>query len=128
MSTFGIFDKTALTALRSMMDLSALRQRAYSANVANASTPGYQRQDVKFADELRKSNASKLSVRATHPGHLRSARATSETPAIRRDPVEPTVDLEKESVALAENQLRFSVAAKLAALRIQSLRSSIRGG
>jgi flagellar basal-body rod protein FlgB len=128
LSNFGIFDKTALTALRSMMDFSALRQRAYSANVANASTPGYQRQDVKFADELRKSSANKLSIRATHPGHIGSARPKSEAPAITRDSAEPSVDLEKETVALAQNQLRFSAAAKLAALRIQSLRSCIRGG
>jgi flagellar basal-body rod protein FlgB len=126
---FGLFGKTTLPALGRMMDLSAWRQRAYAANIANASSPGYRRRDVKFEDELRKSQGKSLSLEATHPTHIGSASPLGPALEVHEEPVEAqgTVDIEKETVRLAENQLRFNLAARLAALRIQSLRSSIRG-
>lgn len=111
------------------MDLSAWRQRVYASNVANAATPGYRRQEVRFADELRRAEGRSLALKVTQPGHLGHPRA--QTPAV--EIYEDTsadgssgVDVEREMVSVAENQLRFSLAARLASLRIQALRSSVR--
>ena len=130
MSAIDLFSKTALPALRKVMDLSAWRQRTYAANLANVETPGYKRQDVDFADELRSARGRSVHLRATHPGHLGAGRGSGQDVEVYEASSEEgssSVEIEHEMVALAENQLRFDLAARLASLRIQGLRSSIRG-
>jgi len=39
-------------ALGKALEATALRHQALSENIANANTPGYQRRDVRFADQL----------------------------------------------------------------------------
>ncbi|MCK4546005.1 MAG: flagellar basal body rod protein FlgB [Candidatus Eisenbacteria sp.] len=130
MTRIGQIDKGTLAALRGMLDLSALRQSVHAGNIANADAPGYQRREVTFADELGKAQGRGLRPKVTHPGHLDAAVSRGRRLEIREVPSgdgSGNVDLEKEAVALAENELRFSVAAKLTVLRLQSLRSSIKG-
>ncbi len=130
MSASDLFSKTALPALRKVMDLSAWRQRTYAANLANAETAGYKRQEVDFANELRSARGRSVQLRATHPGHLGSGRGLAQDVEVYEASSEEgssSVEIEHEMVALAENQLRFDLAARLASLRIQGLRSSIRG-
>jgi flagellar basal-body rod protein FlgB len=112
------------------MDLSAWRQRTYAANVANAGTPEYRRRDVKFADELKSAGSRSVHLAVTHEGHMGSAGNAGPGVEVYEVPPEEgpdSVEIEKEMVSLAENQLRFNLAARLASLRIQGLRASIRG-
>ena len=113
------------------MDLYSARQRAYAGNVANAGTPGYERLEADFAGEMEKAGRRVLEARTTHRAHMKTAGNDRPQPVISRDgDVESggQVDLDRELVALAETKLQFSLAARLAALRISSLRASIRGG
>lgn len=113
------------------MDLSAWRQRVYAGNLANVNTPGYRRKEVDFASELKKADGKGLNLKVTRAEHIGTATARGAVLEMREeaDAGEPAgVDVEKEMVAVAENQLRFHLAAHIAGLRIQSLRGSIRGG
>ncbi len=130
MGVIGLFDRADLASLRRVMDLSAWRQRTCASNVANAETPDYRRQDVSFADELEKAGGKTLRLSSTHPAHIGTGQRAAQGPQVYEVPVEEgggPVEIEREMVSLAENQLRFSFAARLSALRIQGLRSSIRG-
>jgi flagellar basal-body rod protein FlgB len=124
---FGLFHRTSISALKSMMDVSALRQRVYSANIAHATNPDYTRKEVRFDEALGQSVARASSARATQPGHIAGGAERGATAEVYEDRAAGAVDLETETVALAENQLRFNLAARLAFLRIQTLRDSIRG-
>jgi len=123
----GLFENTSLPTLAKMMNLAAWKQRVYSGNVANASTPGYERREARFADELAAANGMQLAT--TEPGHLGTPAAGDPVPQVGRDPLAkgPGIDLDQEMVALAENELRFDLAARAANLRVAGIRAAITG-
>ncbi len=129
MSFIGITGRTALPLLGKIMDLSTAKQRAYAENMANVNTPDYKRLEVKFSDELSRTGNNPSRIATTHPGHIGSGTAKEPVPEMYEDPAtgDRGVDVEKEMVSLAENQLRFNFTARLAALKIAGLRTSIRG-
>jgi len=112
------------------MDLAAARQRVYAGNLANVHTPGYERRDARFAEELgRAEGASTMKAVRTDPAHMASGARDTSPVEVYGDPESDGegVDVEKEMVSLAETQLRFAVSARLATLKISALRNSIRG-
>ncbi|MBN1826871.1 MAG: flagellar basal body rod protein FlgB [Candidatus Eisenbacteria bacterium] len=129
MPTIGLFSRTALPALRRLMDLSAARQRVSAENLANVNTPGYSRREARFADELNRAEGATIDPVETRPGHRASGAPEAPSIEVVEDPetLGEGVDMEKEMVSLAETQLRFAVSARLATLKIAGLRNSIRG-
>jgi flagellar basal-body rod protein FlgB len=100
--------------LERYLDLLSTRQKLVSSNIANADTPGYHTQDIDFQDEFQ--NAL--------PG-------TPEVREVAGLPVKNdgnNVSLDRESRLLAENALRFNVAASLLHSQIGSLRAAIKEG
>ncbi len=100
----NILDKAA--------DASWLRNEAISNNIANASTPGYKRQDVAFEDELMKALGSNQyqtmddKVASVKTSRLNPRPYTDmEGYSYRLDG--NNVDIENENVMLAENQLKY---------------------
>ena len=47
-----IFNKTKIPALNAVLDVTQLRQRVISNNIANVSTQGYRKQDLRFQEYL----------------------------------------------------------------------------
>lgn len=93
-------------------DASWLRNEAISNNIANATTPGYKRQDVAFESELRKAlgydgcksmdeKVSDFQTKSFSP----KAYTDSEGYSYRLDG--NNVDIDNENVYLAENQLKY---------------------
>ena len=48
-----IFNKTKVPVLNAVLDVTQLRQRVIANNIANVSTKGYRKQDVKFLEYLK---------------------------------------------------------------------------
>jgi flagellar basal-body rod protein FlgB len=97
------------------MDLLSARQRVAAANIANADTPGYRTRDVDFQAAL----GSRLS--ASRPVVREVAGL-----AVRNDG--NNVNLDREARMLAENALRFNIAANLLRSHIRMVRSAIEEG
>lgn len=130
MAGFGLFSKTSLPDLRRVMDFAALRQRIYAGNLANAEAPGYKRKDVEFEAEMTRAQESALAPATTDARHIGGGAKADRPFEVVEDEGpdgEAGVNLETELVALAENQLRFNLAARLAAMRVAGIRASIRG-
>ena len=130
LSQIGLFNKTSLPALKMLMDLGAARQKVHARNLANAETEGYERKAAKFSDELGRAGAKTVRIAATHEKHLGAAAAEGREIEVRREMAadgSAGVDTEEELVALAGNQLKFNLAARLATLKIAGLRASIQG-
>ena len=102
-----------INVLDKAADAAWLRNEAISNNIANATTPGYVRQDVAFESELKKalgrsSNTSNMDQRV-------AAVKTSQLQAETYNDMEGyayrldgnNVDIETENVMLAENQLKY---------------------
>ena len=101
-----------INVLDKAADASWMRNEVIANNIANATTPGYKREDVAFESELRK--ALGYDGTESMDEKVRKAGRTSLNPvpyidnagfSYRMDG--NNVDIENENVYLAENQLKY---------------------
>lgn len=106
----NVFDY--VNVLDKAADASWLRQQAISNNIANATTPGYKRQDVAFESELQRA------LRGANAKNMDEKVASVDTARLNPKPYIDnqgysyrldgnSVDPETEQVALIENQLKY---------------------
>lgn len=106
----NVFDY--INVLDKAADASWMRNEAIANNIANATTPGYKRQDVAFESELRKAlgqdDCKSMDERVS------SAKTANLNPVPYIDNAGfsyrldgNSVDIENENVMLAENQLKY---------------------
>jgi flagellar basal-body rod protein FlgB len=108
--------------LERYMSLLSTRQKLVASNIANADTPGYKTQDIDFRGEFAKQMED-----------LECGMPTSGAQTIEADglPVKAdgnNVSLDRESRMLAENAMRFQVAASLAKSELHAIQSAINSG
>lgn len=97
------------------MSLLSARQKVVSSNIANADTPGYKTQDVDFQAEMQ-SAAGMLKPSVNEVRGLR----------VKNDG--NNVSLDREARLLAENAMRFNMAANLVRSQLKTVRMAIEGG
>jgi flagellar basal-body rod protein FlgB len=103
------------TQLERYLTLVSVRQHLTAANIANADTPGFQTKDIDFQSEL----ASLLPPDRPAVIDVRGLPAKSDG---------NNVSLDREARLLAENALRFNVAASLLRSQLNSVRMAIEEG
>jgi flagellar basal-body rod protein FlgB len=102
-----------------LLSAATMRQRVIANNVANASTPGFLRGEVKFEAQLK----AALERGETDIDHL--------LPSIETDQITPpgfdgnNVTLETEMNSLEENRITYELYASILASRTEMLRASI---
>jgi flagellar basal-body rod protein FlgB len=101
-------------SLERYMDLLSVRQKLVASNIANADTPGYKTKDLDFQQEF-------LSAAGGPP------RAT-EVQGLQGKNDGNNVSIDREARLLAENALRFNVAANLLKTELRQVRSAIQEG
>ena len=97
------------------MDLLSARQKLVASNIANADTPGYHTKDVDFQREFLNA-AGGGSPEVIEPLDLKAKNDGN------------NVSLDRESRLLAENALRFQLAAQLLKSQVRAVRSAIQEG
>jgi flagellar basal-body rod protein FlgB len=113
----SLLDTTQL-ALEAGMRGASLRQTLLTNNVANADTPGYQREDVNFQDTLRSAIAS---------GEAGLAQVQFQ-PEVKPGSAGPTgngVNIDHESAQLAENGLDYQAMTQVLGARDSIMRSAM---
>lgn len=128
-----VFDKSGFPLLEKFLDISSLKHKLISGNIANVSTPGFKSSDVDFHGELRKAVGSKNRVRVTltHPAHIQSHRSSGSSPEILVNKSKESnginnVNIDKEMANLAQNQIYYNIGARILANKITALRSAIK--
>jgi flagellar basal-body rod protein FlgB len=103
------------TGVERYMSLLSARQKLVASNIANADTPGFKTKDIDFRGEFESqmANASPTPV---------------EVSGLKTKNDGNNVDMDREARLLAENALRFNVAANLAHSEIQTLKNAIQEG
>jgi flagellar basal-body rod protein FlgB len=101
--------------LEHYMDLLSVRQKLVASNIANADTPGFHTKDIDFQQEFQ--NAL--------DGHLPEV---IETQGLYVKNDGNNVSIDRESRLLAENDLRFNLATKLARFELRQVRLAIGNG
>jgi flagellar basal-body rod protein FlgB len=99
------------------LDANAMRGRAIAQNIANVQTPGYQRVEVNFEEQVRAAMNKHVDGIKTHENHLDIGRKA----AIKKvdaysflpdDPANPgevnNVDIDVENAKMAENQIEHN--------------------
>ncbi len=129
----AIFDKVNVPLFDRMLDGSAARQRTIAENISNINTPGYQTKDVDFT-ELLNAKTSKLETLRSDYRHIPiGGSSSSENIVIERDNSQilesgvNNVDIDKEMVKTAENQLYYSATSRITAAKFKSLHKAITG-
>jgi flagellar basal-body rod protein FlgB len=116
-----LFDTTQL-ALERTISGATQRQQALAANIANATTPGYQRVDVDFHGALAAAMGS-----SDASGALQNTAFSTEADrtfgAVRADG--STIDIDAEAAKLAANALDSQAAVEVAKTRNAILRSAM---
>ncbi|MBO9533288.1 MAG: flagellar basal body rod protein FlgB [Solirubrobacteraceae bacterium] len=113
-----LFDTTQY-ALKQAISGTALRQSAIANNLANADTPGYQRQDVDFHSALK-------SAISSGPEAVQNVRTQ-----IQADPTAPlrydgsNIDVDKENAAMAENGLEQEALVSVSKARVDILKTAL---
>lgn len=97
------------------MNLLSARQKVVSSNIANADTPGYKTQDIDFQSEMQFA-AGGLTPEVTEVRGLR----------VKNDG--NNVSLDREARLLAENAMRFNMAANLVHSQLKTVKMAIEGG
>jgi flagellar basal-body rod protein FlgB len=131
-----LFSTRSLAATKQALDVYAARGRVHARNVANAETPGYRAQEVRFEDDLR------LALRTTGEGRLartqeRHLPARGDLPdgrIVARNPGGPwsangvnDVEIDREMAEIARNTERYTVAAEMVRRAYEGLRKAIHG-
>ena len=105
------------------MTLLSTRQKLVASNIANADTPGYKTKDIDFRAEFAQQMQSQECG-----GPSSMAPQTIEPDGLPVKADGNNVSLDRESRMLAENAMRFSVAASLAKSQLHAIQAAIDEG
>jgi flagellar basal-body rod protein FlgB len=116
----SMIDTPLLRGLERVLDLSAFRHQVIATNLANVDTPGYRTRDLRpFAGEIEQAMAGE------EPSFTPVAH---EIHGLLERPDGNNVSVERESLLLAQNQLRFTVAVAFMKEQFHQISSAISGG
>jgi flagellar basal-body rod protein FlgB len=129
-----LFNKTNIPTLLKSLDAGMLRSRVIGNNIANVNTPGYQRLEVSFEDELRTAlNKTRLRGTKTSEGHMDIGRKdiSKLNPKVEK-PIDYSlpsgvnnVDIDNEMAKLAENQILFNFSSNMIRGAVRKINSAI---
>ncbi len=113
------------------LNVSSLRQKILSNNLANANTPNFRRSDVDFAAVFAQVNS--IPVEITHKNHI-NIKGNNNQSHIKQDKSNlmrndgNNVDVDREMMFLLENQLHYQAMADVVSRNLSMLRSVIGEG
>jgi flagellar basal-body rod protein FlgB len=121
----ALFNQPNFLAAQRLMDLTALRHEAISANLANIETPRYKRVDVDPAFEQQLEAA----IRSRNPSRLRemNPQVIVDSSAVARRADGNTVELESELLRLNRNGVEHALETHLLTSTFLKLRHAITG-
>jgi len=113
----GMIDNVTVERLGHFLDLTAYRASLIAGNMANVDTPGYRTRDIDFRAELQRASAD--------PEVIPMAPVMREVRGLNERPDGNNVSLERESLLLAETQLKFRTAVQLLRAEFRRLSTAI---
>lgn len=115
-----------IPALETFLHLTESRERTLSSNMANVDTPGYHAKDINFQGELKKAMNTAYQTSANGSAQLNPA--VNEEQGLLERPDGNNVDLERESMMMAQTQLQFQLGIQLIKREFHQILSAINGG
>ncbi len=128
-----LFDRAGIPKYEKHLNLSSMRHRLISGNIANVSTSGYRAKDIDFDKEFARATQKTSSTAGaiTHPGHMPLGHHEARAPEVDEEKVQVnelnSVDIDREVSNMAQNELKYTITARLIQKRFDGIRKVIRG-
>lgn len=117
-----------LNSLQSFLQLTNTRERVITANMANVDTPGYHAKDINFQQELdRAITTPALFTEGGSGGSAQLSPAAVEVPGLMERADGNNVDIDRESLVMAETQLQYQMGISLIKRQFHQILSAING-
>ncbi len=126
-----VFDKVGIPTYRKFLDLTAFRHKLISGNMANISTPGYKARDIDFKAEFEKmtDQSNHLQGKTTNTGHIQLGARKTGSSKVHEQRVPRgdmnSVDIDREVSNMAQNELLYTIGARLLQKKFDALRKAI---
>jgi flagellar basal-body rod protein FlgB len=116
-----MIDSPLMRGLERVLDLSSFRQQVIAGNLANVDTPAYRTRDVRqFPGELQRAMAGEEEAVFTP--------VARQVPGLLERPDLNNVSVERESLLMAQNELRYQVAIQFLRDQFHTIAAAINGG
>jgi len=123
----SMIETPLMRGLERALDQAAFRHQVLAANLANVDTPGYHTRDVPaFAGEIERAMAGPGEEGLPSPPLMTPV--AREVRGLMERPDGNNVSVERESLLLAENQLRFQLAVAFLKAEFHRVSLAINGG
>ena len=107
------------TQLEQFLTVTNRRETVIAANMANVDTPGYHTQDIDFQQTLNQAMSS--------PSQGRTNVAVRNVPGLLERPDGNNVDIDRESLLLAQSQMNYQIGTQLLKSGFHQVLSAING-
>ncbi|MBZ0267612.1 flagellar basal body rod protein FlgB [bacterium] len=131
-----LFSSRTLQTSKNALEVYSDRERVHARNIANAETPGYRSQQVRFEEDLQLAlrTSSEGHLATTDPRHVGGGNQLPHGTVEYRKPASEwntngvnDVDIDREMADVAQNTMRFTVTAEMVRQAYQGLRKAIHG-
>ncbi|RKX24962.1 MAG: flagellar basal body rod protein FlgB [Candidatus Zixiibacteriota bacterium] len=129
--TSFLFNRIGIGNYQKFLDISSFRHKLTAANVANVSTPGFESKDIDFKAELAKigDRSNHLAGTITHSSHIPTGHHSNRAPKVHSDKIHDgdmnSVDIDREVPKMAQNELQYTIAARLLERKFSGLKKVI---
>ena len=129
MSNPSMIDTSMTDALGRFLDVDVARYKLIAVNLANIDTPGYHTRDLDFRSELRRAAAAESSgIDDAQPASFSSDPVPHTVRGLMERPDGNNVSVERESLLLAEAQMKFNLGVQLLKDQFHTISLAINSG
>src|SRR5260370_41123879 len=115
-------------ALGRVLDVGVARHKLITDNLANIDTPGYRTRDLDFRAELTRASTEAFGVESGRLAYASFTPVVHQVRGLMERPDGNNVSVERESLLLAENQIKFNPAVQLLRGQFHVLALAINSG
>ena len=124
----GMIDTSLTEALGRFLDVNVARYRLVTANLANIDTPGYRTRDLDFHSELQRAAMEETGCDGTGLLAASFQPVTRQVRGLLERPDGNNVSVERESLLLAETQMKFNLGISLLKDQFHLIATAINSG
>jgi flagellar basal-body rod protein FlgB len=121
-------DTPMTEALSRFLDVDVARHKLITTNLANIDTPRYRTRDLDFRAELARASTETFGVESGRLANASFTPVVHQVHGLMERPDGNNVSVERESLLLAENQLKFNLAVQLLKDQFHGISLAINSG
>lgn len=125
----GMIDTPMTEALSRFLDVNVARHKLIASNLANIDTPGYQTRDLDFRAELARADVeSEFDRGGASLSYAAYAPVARPVRGLMQRPDGNNVSVERESLLMAETQMKFNLGVQLLKDEFHTISQAINSG